>query len=200
MKKLKSVLSYLYRLIYNKLVYNITGEVKILSPLKITPRYITFGKNVFIFNNARIEGVSRYNNQAFTPSIIIKDGVTIQQNLHLTCANSVTIGENTAIAPFVTITDIHHSYTDIHIPIEKQDLEVSSVWIGKDCKIHNNSVILPGCRIGDHVVIGANSVVNRNIPSYSVAVGAPAKIVKRYNPENGKWEKTNPDGSFKNSG
>lgn len=45
-------------------------------------------------------------------------------------------------------------------------------------------------------MIGANAVVTHDIPDYSVAVGIPAKIIKRYNQESGKWERTDPDGSF----
>jgi acetyltransferase-like isoleucine patch superfamily enzyme len=48
--------------------------------------------------------------------------------------------------------------------------------------------VLPGVTIGQHCVIGANSVVNSSIPDYSVAVGAPARVIKRYNQEIGAWE------------
>ena len=76
------------------------------SPLKITPFCISLGKNVRIFKNCRIEGVVKYNKINFNPHIQIENNVSIQQNLHLTCANSIVIGENTAIASNVTITDI----------------------------------------------------------------------------------------------
>lgn len=166
------------------------------SPLKITPFCISLGENVRIFKNCRIEGVVKYNKINFIPHIQIENNVSIQQNLHLTCANSIVIGENTAIASNVTITDIHHTYVDINIPIEKQDISVLQVDIGKNCKIYNNSVILPGSKIGNHVTIGANSVVAIEIPDYCVVVGAPAKIIKRYNFETKNWNKTNADGTF----
>jgi len=166
------------------------------SPLKITPFCISLGKNVRIFKNCRIEGVVKYNKINFNPHIQIENNVSIQQNLHLTCANSIVIGENTAIASNVTITDIHHTYVDINIPIEKQDISVLQVDIGKNCKIYNNSVILPGSKIGNHVTIGANSVVAIEIPDYCVVVGAPAKIIKRYNTKTKSWVKTSPDGTF----
>jgi acetyltransferase-like isoleucine patch superfamily enzyme len=128
-----------------------------------------------------------YEDVSFTPSIVICDNVTIQQNIHLTCANSVYIGKNTAIAANVTITDIHHPYEDITLPIEKQHIIVKDVVIGEDCKIYNNVVILPGVHIGRHVTIGANSVVTHNIPDYSVAVGSPARVVKQYSFDSDDW-------------
>ncbi len=168
----------------------------IVKPISVTPKYIKLGKHVMVYYHARINGVAQYNKVKYNPMIILEDGVRIQQNLHLTCAKSIIIGSNTAIAANVTITDIHHSYTDINIPIEKQYLQVKPVRIGKDCKIYNNAVILPGTIIGNHVTIGANSVVSGNIPNYSVAVGMPAKIIKRYDFSSSQWRKTDKEGNF----
>lgn len=173
-----------YRLFFK----NIGKKSIIIKPLKITPKYIYIEENVKILNNARIEGVSSYINNHYNPEIYISSNVSIQQNLHLTCANKISIGKNTAIAANVTITDINHPYKDINIPVEKQPLEIKEVSIGADSKIYNNCVILPGVSIGKHCVIGANSVVTQDIPDYSVAVGAPAKVIKKYNFKTKKWE------------
>lgn len=166
------------------------------KPIHITPKYIELGENVSIWYNARVEGVSKYNEVTFTPRIVMHDGVRIQQNLHLTCASRIEIGENTAIAANVTITDIHHPYTDINKPIESQDLEVSPVKIGKDCKIYNNAVVLPGTVIGNHVTIGANSVVKGTFPDFCVVAGIPGVIIKRYDSATGEWRKTDKTGSY----
>ena len=122
--------------------------------------------------------------------------MTIQQSLHLTCANQIKIGKNTAIGASVTITDIHHPYKDITIPIEQQDIEVGEVMIGENSKIYNNAVILSNTKLGKHTTVGANSVVSGIFPDYCVIVGAPAKIVKRYCFEQQKWRKTDNNGNF----
>jgi acetyltransferase-like isoleucine patch superfamily enzyme len=166
----------------------ISKTTYIKRPILITKQFIEIGNNVLIRNGARIEGIQHYNKKKYHPEIFIDDNVTIEQNLHLTCANSIYIGKNTAIAANVTITDIHHNYTDINLPIEKQDISVSDVYIDSDSKIYCNVVILSGTKIGKHVTIGANSVVSGLIPDYSVAVGTPAKIVKQYNFETKQWE------------
>lgn len=155
----------------------------------MTPKYISLGEHVYIGHYARIEGVDQYNDKHFTPDIRIEDGVSIIQSLYLTCANRIVIGKNTAIASNVTITDINHPYDDVYVSIEKQDIEVSEVIIGEDCKIYNNVVILPGVHIGKHVTIGANSVVSKDIPDYSVAAGTPAKVIKKFDFEKEKWIK-----------
>jgi len=165
--------------------YHISDTIK--SPIVLTPGCISLGEHVYIGYHARIEGIKKYNEEVFSPLIRIGSHVNIEQNLHLTCANRITIGSNTAIAANVTITDIHHPYTNIDVPIERQNLEVKEVEIGEECKIYNNTVILPGVHIGRHVTIGANSVVTHDIPDYSVAVGTPAKVIKRYDFEKKNW-------------
>lgn len=183
--------------LWHKLQYKaIDVTTCIVNPIIITPQYLECGKNVYIGPHARLEGISQYNDMHFTPLIKLEEGVSIQQNLHLTCAHSIIIGKYTAIAANVTITDIHHSYIDIDTPIEKQDIKVGFVRIGEDSKIYNNVVILPNVTIGKHVTIGANSVVTKDIPDYCVAVGNPAKIVKRYCFETQSWCKTDSQGSL----
>lgn len=168
---------------------SIGKNVLIKKPLYITPTFICIGDNVSIWPHCRIEGVFLYEGENFEPSIIIGNNVSIQQNLHLTCARNINIGQHTAIAANVTITDIDHPYDDIHLPIERQHLRVSHVKIGEDCKIYNNAVILSGTQIGKHCVVGANSVVKGEFPDYCVIAGIPAKVIRKYNPILRMWEK-----------
>jgi acetyltransferase-like isoleucine patch superfamily enzyme len=169
----------------------------LLKPLLITYKYLELGNKIFIRDGARIEGVSRYLDETYEPLIRIEDNVSIEQNFHLTCGSKITIGANTAIAANVSITDIHHPYTDITLPPEKQYLEIKEVIIGADCKIFNNAVILPGAKLGKHSIVGANSVVKGiTYPDYCVIAGAPAKIIKRYSSETNSWLKTDADGNY----
>jgi acetyltransferase-like isoleucine patch superfamily enzyme len=176
--------STLYRFYFKK--YGKGSRIE--SAYFITPQFIELGNNVFICERARVEGVSNYEGFKFNPLIILQDNVTIQQNIHLTCANSIIIKKHTAIAANVTITDIIHPYEDILIPIEKQPIIFKKVEIGEECKIYNNAVILPGVILGKHCVVGANSVVKEGVyPDYSILAGSPAKIVRQY--IDNKWEK-----------
>ena len=167
------------------------GKTLICKPIKMSYNKISIGDYVYIWPNCRIEAVTTYEGINYSPQIHIGNYVSIQQNLHLTCAESIKIGNYTAIAANVTITDINHQYQNIHIPPEKQPLDVSPVEIGESCKIYNNAVILPGTTIGRHCVIGANSVVNGIFDDYCVIAGIPAKIIKKYNFELTRWERIN---------
>lgn len=162
----------------------------------ITCRYVSLGSNVRLGRRCRIQGVPRYGSQAFDPHIIIGSHVAVEQDLYLTCASRISIGDHTAIAAFVTITDIDHQYADPALPIEAQPITVEEVSIGPDCKIYNGAVILKGTRIGRHCVVAANAVVRGEFPDYCVIAGAPARVVKRYNAATGLWQRTDAGGAF----
>lgn len=173
---------------------NLGGYVR--SPMKIIgKKYIALGKSV-IESGARIEAISKYGNEKFTPEIVIEDGVMIQQNLHMTCAKSIVISKGTSITPNVGIFDIIHPYNDIKVNPREQSIQTHEVFIGENCLIGMNSVILPGTKLGNHCIVGACSVVSGSFPAYSVIVGSPAKIIKRYRFETKNWEKTTSEGKF----
>lgn len=204
LKKLKSMLRHPLRsavkawryVIYKPRFAKYAWSDRVNGAGAITCRCVSLGENVYIGPRCRIQGIERYNHARFSPSIVLADNVSVQQDFYLTCASRVEIGTNTAIAAFVTITDIDHPYVDVDQPIEKQDLVVSGVAIGPDCKIYNGAVITKGTRIGRHCVVGANSVVSGHYPDFCVIAGSPAKIIKRYNRQAGVWQKTDPEGKF----
>jgi len=98
---------------------------------------------------------------------------------------SIVIGNDVWTGHHVYITDQNHDYKDVTRPIAKQSQPERAVSIGDHSWIGHGAVILPGAQIGRHVVIGANSVVTGNIPDYCVAVGSPAKVIRRYHAESG---------------
>lgn len=101
----------------------------------------------------------------------------------------VTIGNNVMLAQNIVISGLNHGYEDITIPPSEQKTITKPITIDDNVWIGANSVITAGVSIGKHCIIGAGSVVTKNIPDYSVAVGNPAKIIKQYNFTTKTWEK-----------
>jgi len=163
-------------------------NIVIKNPIYIT-KGINFGDNIIIWDNARIEVVTKYNKKKYNPNLVIEDNVSIQQNCHITCGEELIIGKGTSILENVGIFDIIHPYTNIDIPPYKQDIMTKKISIGENCLIGMNSVILPGSKLGNHNVVGAGSVVNGEFPDYCVLVGSPAKMIKKYNKYTRKWER-----------
>jgi acetyltransferase-like isoleucine patch superfamily enzyme len=155
---------------------------------------IFLGENVCIRNFARIEPIKYWKNQMFNPRIIIGNNVCIEQGLHLTCVNTVIIEDGCVLSSYCMVTDIDHEYNDINERILEQPLLQKITIIKKNCFIGSGVKIMAGVIIGEHTIIGANAVVTKDIPDYCVAVGIPAKIIKKYNSELKQWERTNPLG------
>lgn len=101
---------------------------------------------------------------------------------HITCANKVSIGDNCLTGKWVTITDNSHGETDFESlcvpPLKRPIVSKGPVVIGDNVWIGDKATILPGVTIGDGAVIAANAVVTKDVPSYCVVGGIPAKILK----------------------
>ena len=99
----------------------------------------------------------------------------------------VSIGNDVILAQNIVISGLNHDYTDPAIPIHSQQIITAPIVIEDDCWIAANAVITAGVTIGKHSVIAAGAVVTKNIPSHSVAVGNPAKVIKQY--VDGEWRR-----------
>ena len=109
----------------------------------------------------------------------IGDKVVFGTNDTVTAYLDVRIGEGTLFADSVYVGDFDHRYEDPDVPIRKQGIVTSPVRVGADCWIGEKATVLRGATVGRGSVIGAHAVVRGEIPPYSVAVGVPARVVKR---------------------
>lgn len=98
-----------------------------------------------------------------------------QVNLDRIYPGGIHVGKNTLIASRSTILSHEHIKRDPENPLNPLLLETT---IGKNCFIGIGVIILPGIKIGDHVIVGAGSVVTKNVPSNVIVAGNPAKIIK----------------------
>jgi acetyltransferase-like isoleucine patch superfamily enzyme len=112
------------------------------------------------------------------PVVRIGDRCLIGRGSGIVGHFSIDIGDDVWTGHHVYITDQNHGYDNLELPISRQSMPEQPVRIGSGSWIGHGSVVLPGADIGEHVVIGANSVVTGRIPDYSVAVGAPARVIK----------------------
>lgn len=144
-------ISYIYQILYffPQKILRINGKVK--WPVHFTS-LVLHSKNIETGNNALL-------------------GINI--GCYVQGKGGIKIGSNFRMGPNVGLISANHDPNDYD-----KWLKVDPIIIGDNVWIGMNSVIMPGVNIGDNVIIGANSVVNSNIPSNSIAIGSPCKVIK----------------------
>lgn len=117
--------------------------------------------------------------------IVIGDRCVLGAGSTLTAHESIVIGDDVWFGPHVFISDASHGYQDPETPIGLQLGAHQPVLVGDGSWIGHGTIILPGARIGRHVVVGAGSVVRGTIPDHAVVAGVPARVVRRLEPDVG---------------
>jgi len=187
-----------YEKAYNRNIAKKLGSVrnlKISCPAQISGlNHIRIGDNFSAGPYLRLVAIDEFNGIPFQPQIIIKNNVEINDFVHIAATNYVEIGNNVLIASHVYIADhMHGAYkgnnqTSPEVPpiarrlvADKKVIIEDNVWIGESVSI------LPGVTIGRGCIIGANSVVTKNITPDSIAVGCPARVIKKYDKTKEQW-------------
>lgn len=166
----------------------------------INPERISLGDHVWLGPGSFIVAVKEYpgpslrhpdkrhDPQSYSSLIRIGHRVTSSGSLVIGAAERVEIGDDVLLAMNVTILDNLHGYENAEEPYKYQALQrIAPVEVGRGCWIGQNVVILPSVKIGEMSIIGANSVVTHSIPERSIAVGAPARVIKQWDENNRAW-------------
>lgn len=159
------------------------------GPAIIGGRRIELGDGVFGRPYIRLEIVESAHSPASGAVLVIGEGAYLGFHVSIFATRKITIGRDAYLNGHVTLYD-HYPPIDARLPVppdEPGDLRTGDVTIGERAWLGWGSVVLPGVRIGTHAVLGANSVATADIPDHAVAVGNPAKVIRRYDPERGAW-------------
>ena len=181
--KLKKLVDWL---IMNQVETRPRWYIRLLAPL-----YQHLGKHSVIHHSVRmdtppyrkfslgdysvVESFSCINNAV--GDVVIGNHTRI--GLHNTVIGPVTIGNHVNLAQGITVTALNHNFENPDKRIDEQGVSTNPVTIGDDIWIGANAVILPGVSIGNHSVVAAGAVVNKDVPPHSLVAGVPAKIIKQ---------------------
>jgi acetyltransferase-like isoleucine patch superfamily enzyme len=176
---------------YWRLRLGALGQNSVLfKPLIIrSPGRIEIGNHSQIRDFARLEVIHRPH-LGWNASLRIGNRVTIEQGIHVVCQGTVTIADDVAVAPYCAIVDTFHPHDPPdRLPRigDRLPTEHTFVSIGEGTFIGMYSIVLPNVRIGKGCVIGAGSVVTRDVPDYTVAAGSPAKVISSFNADTRTW-------------
>jgi len=180
-----------------------------VHPVKTRPRlwlrlfrrfYTTRGRGSVIYRSVR-KDIVPFNRFSLGERSVIEDfsivnnmvgdviiGKESRTGLGNVIIGPVSIGDNVILAQGVVLSGLDHNYKECNISISKQGVSTSLINIEDDVWIGANAVITKGVQIGKHSIVAACSLVNKNVPPYSIVAGNPAKVIKQYNHSNGQWE------------
>lgn len=185
----------LIRLILTKLQYPhqriIRGNFRVRGK-----SMISFGSGLTTGVGCRIEAFIADGNK--DKKIFFGNRIQLNDYVHISGVQSVIIGDDTLIASYVYVSDNSHGiYDNSHnqtspetVPVDRPYI-VAPVNIGSKVWIGEGVIIMPGVSIGDGCIIGAHSIVNKDIPQNSIAVGSPAKIIKKWDKTSNNWIRIN---------
>ncbi len=173
------------RAVWLRLIVRESGKLKSVGKIALLEgaQYIKIGDGTKICDGVfltawRIKDV---------PVLEIGDNCEFGASNHITCSNNIKIGNNCLTGKWVTITDNSHgqaiSEDMVKSPLVREITSKGPVIIDDNVWIGDKVTILPNVHIGRGAIIGANSVVTKDVPSYAVVAGNPAKIVKQINVE-----------------
>ena len=140
--------------------------------LPLTDEYFSLMKELFYNQIGENSVVNNQLTVVHPKNVKIGSGVTVMNGALMMAAGGITIEDNVMIAANVQLISNNHDPYDRQILTCKPVLIKYGAWVGA------GATILPGVTVGKYAIIGANSVVNKDIPDYAVAVGSPAKVVK----------------------
>lgn len=157
-------------------------------------RFLKYGEGFTTEYNCRLEifdtGIGE------DKKLIIGKNCKIGNCVHIASGEKVTIGDNCLMAYKVYISDINHGdysgifeYSSPDVPPDNRPLYTKPVFIGNNVWIGENVCILPGVKIDDGCIIGANSIVNKNVSNNCIIAGSPAKVIKKWDADKNVWIK-----------
>jgi acetyltransferase-like isoleucine patch superfamily enzyme len=111
-------------------------------------------------------------------TLTIGSHTTINDGCQISAFDAVHIGANVMFAPRVCVLDIDHRFDSRDRPLRQQGYRTAPVFIGDDVWLGANAVVLRGVRIGRGAIVGANSVVTRDVPDYAIVGGVPARVLR----------------------
>ena len=158
----------------------------ILRPLLLEgKKNISIGDRTFIYDQVWLAAMPLTDNKQ--PELRIGNNCGLGHFNHIYATNRIILEDGVLTADKVYISDTLHTYEDPNVPIKEQVVRATKeVIIGEGSWLGEN-VCVVGASIGRHCVIGANAVVTHDIPDYSVAVGIPARVIRRYDAHTQKW-------------
>jgi lipopolysaccharide O-acetyltransferase len=169
------------------------------SPRLLGLSHMRIGKNFSAADHLWLEAVTTYAGQTHSPQLTLGDNINLSDSVHIACLHRIHIGDGLLAGSHVLISDHTHGlYTGPSqsdpgtLPAQRPLHSTGEILIGRNVWLGDGVCVLAGATIGDGAIIGANSVVRGHIPAATIAVGAPARVVRHWDPTTQQWRRPTP--------
>jgi len=162
------------------------SSISLSARLDVIPRRVEHHRHRLVLKRASLIEKQCVVN-TWHGDVILEEGATI--GIGSIVIGPVIIGKGSICAQHCFISGESHQYQDVTINFSREGFDIKPVAIGEDVWIGSNCIIVPGVTIGKKSVIGAGSVVTKDVPAFSLAVGNPAKVVKQYDFGTRQWQR-----------
>lgn len=156
-------------------------------------RYISIGENVYVGPDVWFNVTPSLNPSE--AKVVLGRGCKIGRRATISAKNWISLGADVLLGPNVLIMDHNHEFSDPLAPIHAQGVtEGGRITIEENCWLGYGAAIVCGHSeliLGRNSIVGANSVVTRSVPPFSIVAGNPARVVKRFDQPTGEWVKMN---------
>ena len=179
-------------LIYTKLFFRKARLVRMPVSIRGNKKYLKYEEGFTTGYRCRFDLPTQTKKNS---TLEIGKNCIMGDNCHFAAYEKLKIGNNVLFASNIYVSDLNHGNykgkesTSPKIAPNDREMSTSPVEIGDNVWVGEKVSILPGVKISQGSIIGANAVVTKDIPEYSIAVGIPAKVVKKYNFKTEQWEK-----------
>jgi lipopolysaccharide O-acetyltransferase len=164
-------------------------NIKMSCSINVSNRkFISIGNNTHIFHNTSLYPIVAHAGLTYKPSLEIGNDVHIGSSVILSPAEKIYIGDRCVLSDNIFMCDTEHGFDPNAGDIIKQPNKIPKpIIINHDTFIGRNVFVAPGVELGHNCIVGANSVVTKSFPAYSMVAGSPAKIIKVYSFEASDW-------------
>jgi acetyltransferase-like isoleucine patch superfamily enzyme len=175
----------IYGLYVRSRLHSVGAQSSVHPPATLyKPQLISLGRKTVIREHAWLNAG---RGQGAEPVLRIGNGCYIGRFVQINAANSVVLEDKVLVADKVYISDVDHKFSDPSLPVIDQGVvSKGKVLLREGCWIGTGAVILSGVTVGRNAIVGANSIVNRDVPDYAVVAGSPAKILRERSPNESK--------------